>query len=89
VHYIETMVRSAYRSSVEQVNLANLEAAAFPIFTAGNPGSGLYERTLHIGLQTLVEEIRHSKLKELHLMASSPEEAASFIQIGREMGLLK
>jgi hypothetical protein len=89
VHNIETMVRSAYRSSVEQVNLANLEAAAFPIFTAGNPGSGLYERTLHIGLQTLVEEIRHSKLKELHLMASSPEEAASFIQIGREMGLLK
>jgi hypothetical protein len=89
VHYIETMVRSAYRSSVEQVNLANLAAAAFPIFSAGNPGSELYERTLHIGLQTLVEEIRYSKLKELHLMASSPEEAASFIQIGREMGLLK
>ena len=84
LHYIRTMLRSCYRSSLVLAKHAQLQAAAISILTTRQTINA-YDETLRIALQTLVEEVKFSHLRELHIIASSPKEASRLIEIMSEM----
>ena len=86
LHFLETALRSSYRSTFRQINDAALEAIAIPIITTKETG-GTYETTLRIGLQTLVQESKFSALQRINLVTSSKNEATVLIKMALEMGL--
>ena len=86
LHYLDTSIRSAYRSSFRMINDTPLEAVAFTTNTTKETG-GTYERTLGVGLQTLVEEAKFTKLKSVYLYTSSKKEATTLIKMALDMGL--
>jgi hypothetical protein len=86
LHYLDTAMRSSYRSSFQMINVAGMETVAIPTITSKETG-GTYERTLRVGLQTLVEETKFTNLKHLHLVTSSKKEATKLIKMALEMGL--
>jgi Ran GTPase-activating protein (RanGAP) involved in mRNA processing and transport len=84
LHYVRTMLRSCYRSSLVLAKHAQLQAAAISILTTKQTGSA-YDETLRIALQTLVAEVKFSLLRELHIIVSSQKEASRLIEIMTEM----
>jgi hypothetical protein len=86
LHYLETALRSSYRSTFSKINDAAVEAVAIPIITTKETG-GTYEMTLRIGLQTLVQESKFSALQRINLVSSSKNEATALIKMALEMGL--
>jgi hypothetical protein len=86
LHYLETALRSSYRSTFRKINDAALEAIAIPIITTKETGC-TYDTTLRIGLQTLVQESKFSALQRINLIASSKNEATALIKLALEMGL--
>jgi hypothetical protein len=86
LHYLDTTLRSAYRSSFRLVNDSSMEAVAFPTITTKETG-GTYERSLTVGLQTLVEETKFSKIKSVYLLTTSKKESTTLIKMALEMGL--
>ena len=86
LHYLDTSVRSAYRSSFRMINDTPLEAVAFTTNTTKQTG-GTYDRTLSVGLQTLVEEAKFTKLKSVYLFTSSKKESTTLIKMALDMGL--
>jgi hypothetical protein len=86
LHYVRTMLRSCYRSSLVLAKHAQLQAAAISILTTRQTGT-FYDETLCIGLQTLVAEVKFSHLRELHIIASSQKEASRLVEIMSEMSI--
>jgi O-acetyl-ADP-ribose deacetylase (regulator of RNase III) len=85
LHYIKTMLRSCYRSSLVLAKHTELQALALSLLTTRKTGQA-YEQTLRVGLQTLVEEVKFSHLRDLHIMASSSKEASIVIAMMTDMG---
>jgi hypothetical protein len=50
-------------------------------------GGKMYERTLKIGLQTLIEEAKTTKLKFIHFMTSTETESRILIKLAHANGL--
>jgi hypothetical protein len=86
LHYLDTGLRASYRSSFRKVNDTGLEGICLTTITTKETG-GTYERTLRVGLQTLIEETKFSKLKSIRLISSSEKEASLLIKIALEMGV--
>jgi hypothetical protein len=85
LHYIKIMLRSCYRSSLVLSKHAELQALALSLLTTRKTGQA-YEETLRVGLQTLVEEVKFSHLRDLHIVASSQKEASILIAMLSDMG---
>jgi hypothetical protein len=86
LHYLDTGLRASYRSIFRKVNDTGVGAVGIPTITT-KPKGRQYERTLRVGLQTLIEEAKFTKLKSIHLLASSGEEATLLIKTALGMGL--
>ncbi|KAL3921441.1 MAG: hypothetical protein SGILL_002745 [Bacillariaceae sp.] len=85
LQYSEIMLRSCYRSSMVLARHDELQALGTSLLTTHKKGPA-YERTIRIGLQTLIEEVKFSHLTDLHLIAKSPKEASLMVAIMMEMG---
>mmetsp|Transcript_22887 Transcript_22887/g.34886 ORF Transcript_22887/g.34886 Transcript_22887/m.34886 type:complete len:84 (+) Transcript_22887:3-254(+) len=79
------MLRSCYRSSLVLARHAQLQALAISLLTTRKEGQA-YAHTLRLGLQTLIEEVKFSHLRDLHIVASSQKEASILIAMMSEMG---
>jgi O-acetyl-ADP-ribose deacetylase (regulator of RNase III) len=79
-------VSAAYRSSFRKIKNTGLEAVGIPTITTKNTGD-TYEKSLRVGLLTLIEESKLTKLNSIHLLASSGKEATILIKMALEMGL--
>lgn len=86
LHYLDTGLRACFRSSFNHIKSTGLEGVGIPTITT-KEGGKTYERTLQVGLQTLVEEIKTTKLTSVHLMATSGNEAKMLIRMALTMGL--
>jgi len=86
LHYLDTGLRTSYRSSFQKINEAGLDAVAFRTITTKETGD-TYERTLRVGLQTLIEEAKLSCLTSICLFASSSNEAKSLMKMAVGLGL--
>jgi Ran GTPase-activating protein (RanGAP) involved in mRNA processing and transport len=86
LHYIEIMIRSCIRSALVLSKHTQLQAIAFPTLTT-KFGGGTYHYTLQLGLKILVEEAKYSDLSNLHIVASSDDEASRLIVMAAKMGL--
>jgi Ran GTPase-activating protein (RanGAP) involved in mRNA processing and transport len=86
LHYIEIMLRSCIRSALVLSKHSQLQAIAFPTLTT-KFGGGTYHYTLQLGLKILVEEAKYSDLSNLHIVASSDDEASGLIAMAAKMGL--
>ena len=83
---MDTSLRAAYRSSFGKIKDTGLEAVAIPAISSKEDGKA-YERTLLVGLQSLIEEAKTSKLSAIHLMTSSGKEAKILIRLALTMGI--
>jgi len=86
LHYVKTMLRSSYRSSLVLVKHAQLQAVALSMLTTRIGGSA-YSETLRVGLQTLVDEVKFSYLRDVHIIAATQAEANAIVSVMTEMGL--
>jgi hypothetical protein len=86
LHYIEIMMRSCIRSALVLSKHSQLQAIAFPTLTT-KFGGETYHYTLQLGLKILVEEAKYSDLSNLHIVASSDDEASGLIAMAVKMGL--
>ena len=64
-----------------------MEAVAIPTIST-QEGGRMYQRTLQIGLETLVEEAKTSKLNNLHYMATTGTEARLLIKLAAASGFI-
>jgi hypothetical protein len=103
LHYMETGLRAAMRSTFRTIKKTGVEAVAIPTITTkaptscnGNTGKPVpptsttaYARCLNVVLETIVEESKSmdASLKQIHLVASSVDEAGQLIKAAVEMGL--
>lgn len=86
LHYLETTLRTAYRSSFQMVKNTGMEGVGIAPATT-KPGGKVYERTLKIGLQTLIDEAKTTRLQSIHLMAATEKEAKILIKLASACGL--
>lgn len=86
LQYLEITLRTAYRSSFQMVKNTGMEGVGITPVTT-KPGGKLYERTLEIGLQTLIDEAKTTRLSSIHLMASAEKEAKILIKLAKANGL--
>ena len=86
LHYVTSMMRSCYRSSLVLAKHAQLQTLGISMLTTKHTGYA-YEQTLRVGLQTLVEEVKFSHLRDLHILTASQKESSTLQMIAREMGL--
>lgn len=86
LHYLDTQLRACYRSSFRKIKDTGLEAVGIPVISSKEDGKA-YERTLLVGLQSLIEEAKTTKLHSIHLLASSGKEAKILIRLALTMGV--
>jgi hypothetical protein len=84
-HYSKMMLRSCYRSSLVLSRHSELQALGVVLLTTRKKGPE-YEQTIQVGLQTLVEEVQASHLKDVHILATTPEEASLMVRLMQKMG---
>ena len=87
LHFLDTGLRTCYRSSFRLVKRTGMEGVAVPTVTTKR-GGNVYERTLRIGLQTLIEEAKTTRLRSIHFMASTEEESRILIKLAHANGLV-
>jgi O-acetyl-ADP-ribose deacetylase (regulator of RNase III) len=85
LHFVIAMLRSCYRSSLVLAKHAELQTLGLSLLTTRSTGN-VYEKTLRVGLQTLLEEVKFSHLLDLHIITSTPKEAVLLEKIARELG---
>jgi hypothetical protein len=85
LQYSKIMLRSCYRSSIVLARHAELQALGMNLLTTHKKGPA-YDRTVRLGLQTLLEEVKFSHLTDLHVIARTPKEASLMVDIMLEMG---
>jgi hypothetical protein len=78
--YRKIMLRSCYRSSMVLARHSELQALGVTLNSPHKKGPS-YEETIRIGLQILVEEVKFSALKDIHLIAKTPKEASIMVRI--------
>ena len=87
VHFMETTLRTSYRSSFRLIKKSGMDAVAIPTIST-QEGGRMYQRTLQIGLETLVEEAKSTKLNNIHYMATTGKEARILIKLAAANGLI-
>ena len=87
LHYLETTLRTSYRSTFRWIKKSGMDAVAIPTIST-QEGGRMYQRTLQIGLETLVEEAKTSKLNNLHYMATTGTEARLLIKLAAANGFI-
>eukprot|EP00934_Nitzschia_sp_Nitz4_P000013 Nitzschia sp. Nitz4//scaffold12_size214221//67319//71587//NITZ4_001491-RA/size214221-processed-gene-0.153-mRNA-1//-1//CDS//3329534993//13//frame0 len=85
LHYILSMLRSCYRSSIVLARHSQLQAVALNMLTTTESGT-VCEQMLRVGLQTLAEEVKFSHLRDLHIVTSSQTEFSLICDILEDMG---
>ena len=85
LHFLDTEMRASYRSIFQSIGKTEVEAVGIQPLTS-KQGS-LHERTSWVGLKTLVEAAKHSKLGSIYLYASSQQEANLLIKMAFDLGL--
>jgi len=83
--YAISMLRSCYRSMVVLAEHSELQALTLCLSTPVE-GSPHYLTCLRLGLETLVDEVSLSPLRDVHLRAQSPREAGMLQSMLEEMG---
>lgn len=83
---LDIELRASYRSALQHVGKSGVEAVGVPTLTSNVEGSA-YERTLLVGLKTIIEEAKHTTLVELDICASSAKEANLLIKMSLGLGL--
>eukprot|EP00980_Cylindrotheca_fusiformis_P019269 scaffold6589_cov123-Cylindrotheca_fusiformis.AAC.5 len=83
---LEIELRASYRSALQHVSKSGVEAVCVPTLTS-NPEGSAYERTLWVGLKTIIEEAKRTKLVELDIRAASGKEANLLIKMALGLGL--
>ena len=84
----DALLFSAYTSSLECAQDANLEAVAFSLLSAGVfRGSKSVEEVLKIGMEAIVKYDGYAELEEVHMCAFSQEEADTLVKVAKKMGL--
>ena len=86
LHYLHTSLRACFRSSFRRIQEAGLEAVGIPALSTKEGGRS-YEKTLMVGLQTVIEEAKGTQLASIHLLASSGTEAKMLIKLAMSMGM--
>ncbi len=86
LHYLETTLRTTYRSSFQMVKNTGMEGVGLTPVTT-KPGGKLYERMLQICLQTVIDEAKTTRLHSVHLIASTEKEAKILIKLAGDIGL--
>lgn len=86
LHYLETTLRTAYRSSFQMVRNTGMEGIGMVPATT-KAGGKVYERTLKIGLHTLIDEAKTTRLHSIHFMAATEKEAKILIKMASACGL--
>ena len=89
LHYLDTGLRAAVRSSFRNIKNTGVEAVGIPTITTSPNGSDAYERSLRVVLETIVEESKRTNMKAVHLIAASGDEANRLIKMALETGLAK
>jgi O-acetyl-ADP-ribose deacetylase (regulator of RNase III) len=87
LHYIKIMMRSCIRSALILSKHSQVQSIAFPTLTS-KMGGHAYDATLLTNLKILVEEVKHSDLNTLHIVARTEEESTKLIGMALELGLL-
>lgn len=87
LHVLDTGLRTCYRSSFRLVKNTGMEGVGVPTVTT-KEGGKVYERTLRIGLQTVIEEAKTTRLKSIDYIASSEKEAKILIKMAHTIGLV-
>ncbi|KAG7359457.1 hypothetical protein IV203_034555 [Nitzschia inconspicua] len=85
LHYSRFLLRSCYRSAVALARNTELQALGICPLTTHNKGMA-YHATIQIALQTLIEEAKFSDLKDVHVIAKTPNEASLMVSRMLEMG---
>jgi len=86
LHFMEMSLRSSYRSSFSMIKASTMEAVAIPMITTKEDGE-TYDRSLKVGLQTIVDEAKFTDLKHVYVLANSTKEAITLIKMALTMGL--
>jgi hypothetical protein len=86
LHILETELRASYRSAFQNIAMAGVEAVAISPLTSKVDGA-MYERTLWVGVKTVIEEAKRTKLNTISLYASSGKEANLLIKMALGLGL--
>lgn len=86
LRFSKLTTRSCYRSSVTRANEAELQVLAISPLTTRTKSGRIYEEMLRIGLQTLTEEAKFSKLDEVHIIGKDPQEAAKLVDLMQTIG---
>jgi hypothetical protein len=83
---LDIELRASYRSALQHIGHSGVEAVGVPTLTS-NPEGSAYERTLWIGLKTIVEEAKRTNLLAVDMCASSGKEANLLIKMALGLGL--
>lgn len=83
--YAKSTLRSCYRSSMLLAKHADLQALALSL-SVPPEDSPHYVSCLEVGLRCLVDEVPCTDLRDLHLLAQSPQEAGLLKSMLTEMG---
>jgi len=86
LHVLDTELRAAYRSSFQKIAMTGVEAIGISPITSRVDGA-MYERTLWVGLKTVIEEAKRTQLRIINLYASSGKEANLLIKMAMDLGL--
>jgi hypothetical protein len=83
---LDIELRASYRSALQHIGQSSVEAVGVPTLTSNAEGSA-YERTLWVGLKTIIEEAKRTNLLAVDMYASSGKEANLLIKMALGLGL--
>mmetsp|Transcript_32118 Transcript_32118/g.78045 ORF Transcript_32118/g.78045 Transcript_32118/m.78045 type:complete len:1482 (+) Transcript_32118:260-4705(+) len=86
IQILETEIRASYRSSLQLIAQTGVDDVGVPTLTS-NPTGNAYERTLWVGLKTIVEEAKSTELRSIDLCTSSHQEANLLLKMALGLGL--
>ncbi|CAJ1954740.1 unnamed protein product [Cylindrotheca closterium] len=86
IQILETEIRASYRSSLQLIAQTGVNDVGIPTLTS-NPTGNAYERTLWIGLKTIVEEAKSTELRSIDLCTASHQEANLLLKMALALGL--
>lgn len=86
IQILETEIRASYRSSLQLIAQTGVNDVGVPTLTS-NPTGNAYERTLWIGLKTIIEEAKSTELRSIDLCTASHQEANLLLKMALALGL--
>jgi len=86
IQILETEIRAAYRSSLQLIAQTGVNDVGIPTLTS-SPVGNAYERTLWVGLKTVIEEAKSTKLRSIDVCTASHQEANLLLKMALGLGL--